>query len=168
MKTAAMAVIDCTETDIEAERDRCRSICRGAHGLYRSLLHGSKVKVQNPEHMGMGANNARFDRVIWMRDYRIAPLTVLQGIQMTIFIRYFVEDESRDSVMRNLGIFSTGKWNEIVDVIREKIGRELERKHLWPISEYIGRCDAIEELIQDATRFKYPRSMRRPGLDERE
>lgn len=161
LKAAAMGY---TDESIQTERERCREVFRCAYGKFRALLHGSKVKVQNPENFGI-SGGGHFDPVLWMRDFRLAAFHVLHGVQLEIFSLHYLDEFDRDRTMRIIGLRSGDSWNTWRHIIEEKVGSQLERNHLWPISEYAARNQELHELIQFEANRRPPRSSKKPDMD---
>jgi len=130
-----------TDEAIGRERAAYRAIFCSAAGKYRSLVHGSKVKVQNPERFGPPGSGVRFDSVLWCRDFELTGLHALKGLYGEVFSLRYVRGYSQERTMRALAMAmcDDDAFKAWLRAIEEIVGKELYVQRIWPVSEYVNR-----------------------------
>ena len=153
-----------TDDQIAAERAWARAIFRSAYGKYRAMRTRTLCRVQNPERMTAGGGGAsRFEPTLWMRDFQLAGRHILKGIYLQMFDLHYLGPLDREETMRKLDIYSLGAWNNRRHILEERVGGELERHRLWPISEWSARSLEISELVRSASNVSRLPVVGKPG-----
>lgn len=126
--------------EIEARRRYHRELFDSAWGKFRSLTKGSRLKAVNPKVVISGPiqPSNRDEMILWMVDFQIAGTECLSGRELDLFRLRCLNLWSREKVIKLMKLSGGGAFDDLFDVVQEKVGAQIEERGLWPLKTSIG------------------------------
>src|SRR3990167_8480343 len=130
---ALMALRSDTDLDADAiarERERLRGVFRSAYGRFREISSGSHVHVQDPEEMDstQGGTVRILSESDWCCDFHLLGKRILRGREERIFSLHYMLGLSFRGTMEAVDFDSVHALKDAMEIIEEKVGRELEHR----------------------------------------